>query len=213
MDVSVEELATTDRECPDVESCDQRPLGVRTVPPDAVQVYQRHSAEPLHREHALRGGLRIGLRCSRFTCKPARDEKLAKHLNVLQLLSKVKLAQHRVTDLRYQLDKGRARQLGVQVLQNPGRDVQEAEVCLQHPSNAWLLHLHHHLLAAEQHGRVNLCDGGRRQRLLLERPEHGGEGLVEILLDDALNPAERSLLSPVEALLKLPHVCLGEEGG
>jgi len=59
------------------------------------------------------------------------------------------------------------RAFGVEEL--PRREEEQIEVAPHRRLDAGLLHLHHHALAAAGGGEMDLCDGGRGQRLALER--------------------------------------------
>src|SRR5207302_10735211 len=73
------------------------------------------------------------------------------------------------------------------------------------------LHLHYDVLTRAERGGVDLRDRRRRQRLALERTEHGFEGPQQILFDHAADDVERLWRHLIAALAEFDDERLGED--
>ncbi len=96
-------------------------------------------------------------------------------------------------------------------VQEPGRRVHELDVRLERPADPRSLDLDRDVIAVVEDRAVDLADGGRRERLGRERPEHPLGLVAELLADDLADVGVRERCDLVEQLEQLVAIRHGQQ--
>mmetsp|Transcript_26331 Transcript_26331/g.49998 ORF Transcript_26331/g.49998 Transcript_26331/m.49998 type:complete len:293 (-) Transcript_26331:750-1628(-) len=169
--ISVEGVAHHHRPKPCVEGSNQSGLGV--VPgghsANCLQVREGAPAQPLHAQHLLRRQLLVHKRSRGHRPQFVAIQIILELLDVACLLEEIHLLHHGGANVAHDGGERGALELGVQKLQDARRHVQKRQIRVQHVRDSRLEHFQHHLLvAALQHRRVHLSNGGAGQRFWVD---------------------------------------------